>query len=109
VPRWLPLPLASRLVLRRVRRSAGARQPDGFAKDSSVATHEDGRVRSLPIADAQSRLEALAAFLRTQAEVDTRVLFGDARREIAKVAATERAGLVITTLRVRSTTGLEQF
>jgi universal stress protein A len=51
------------------------------------------------IADAQSRLDALAASLRKQAEVDTRVLFGDPRLEIAKVAATERAGLVITTLR----------
>jgi universal stress protein A len=51
------------------------------------------------IANARSRLEALAASLRKQVEVDTRVLFGDARREIAKVAATERAGLVMTSLR----------
>jgi nucleotide-binding universal stress UspA family protein len=51
------------------------------------------------IADARSRLEALATSLGKQAEVDTRVLFGDARREIAKVAATERAGLLITSLR----------
>jgi nucleotide-binding universal stress UspA family protein len=51
------------------------------------------------IADAQSRLEALAASLRKQVDADTRVLFGDARLEIAKVAATERAGLVITSLR----------
>jgi hypothetical protein len=32
-------------------------------------------------------------------DVDARVLFGDARLEIAKVVATERAGLVITSLR----------
>ena len=51
------------------------------------------------IADARSRLEALAASLGKQVEVDTRVLFGDARREIAKVAATERADLLITSLR----------
>ena len=50
------------------------------------------------IADAQSRLDALAAPLRKQMEVETRVLFGDARREIAKAAATERAGLVMTSL-----------
>lgn len=51
------------------------------------------------IAHAQSRLEMLAARLRRHTEIETRVLFGDATREIARVAATERAGLVITTLR----------
>jgi len=50
------------------------------------------------IADARSRLDALAASLRRQLKVDTRVLFGDARREIAKAAATEPAGLVMTSL-----------
>jgi universal stress protein A len=53
------------------------------------------------IANAQSRLEALAAPLRKQVEIEARVLFGDARREIAKVAATDRAGLVITSLQTR--------
>ena len=33
------------------------------------------------------------------AAVQTRVLIGDTTREIARVAAAERAGLVITTLR----------
>ena len=51
------------------------------------------------IAQAQSRLEAVAAGLRRHGELDTRVLFGDATRELAKLAATERAGLVIMTLR----------
>ena len=51
------------------------------------------------IAQAQSRLEALAAGLRRHGEIETRVLFGDATRELAKLAATERAGLVIMTLR----------
>jgi nucleotide-binding universal stress UspA family protein len=48
------------------------------------------------IADAQSRLGEIAAVLP---DVRTRVLFGDPTREIAKVAATERAALLITALR----------
>jgi nucleotide-binding universal stress UspA family protein len=51
------------------------------------------------IAQAQARLDALAAGLRRHGDVDTRVLFGDATRELATLAATERAGLVIMTLR----------
>jgi nucleotide-binding universal stress UspA family protein len=51
------------------------------------------------IAQAQSRLEALAAGLRRQGEIETRVLFGDATRELAKLAATQRGGLVIMTLK----------
>ena len=51
------------------------------------------------IAHAQAGLDALAAGLRRQGEIETRVLFGDATRDIARLAATERAGLVIMTLR----------
>jgi nucleotide-binding universal stress UspA family protein len=51
------------------------------------------------IAHAQAGLEALAARLRRHGAVETRVLFGDATREISRLAATERADLVIMTLR----------
>ena len=54
------------------------------------------------IADAQARLDEIAAPLHKQIEVETRVLFGDARHEIAKVAATERAGLMVTSLQAPS-------
>ncbi len=58
-----------------------------------------GRSEQTRIADARSRLDALAARLRRPTAVQTRVLFGDPAREIAKVAATEHAALVITALR----------
>jgi nucleotide-binding universal stress UspA family protein len=51
------------------------------------------------IADARSRLATLARGLGRAAGVDTRVLFGERVRELASVAATEGAGLVVTTLR----------
>jgi nucleotide-binding universal stress UspA family protein len=51
------------------------------------------------IAQAQSRLAALGVGVLRDAAVQTRVLIGDTTREIARVAATDRAGLVITTLR----------
>jgi nucleotide-binding universal stress UspA family protein len=51
------------------------------------------------IARARSRLNALAARLRQHPKVKTRMLFGDAAGKVGALAATERAGLVITTLR----------
>ena len=51
------------------------------------------------IAHAKAALETVAAGLRRQTEIETRVLFGEPTREIARLAATERAGLVIMTLR----------
>ena len=54
---------------------------------------------SVQIGVAQARLAALGLGVLRDAAVQTRVLVGDITREIAKVAATERAGLVITTLR----------
>jgi nucleotide-binding universal stress UspA family protein len=48
---------------------------------------------------AQSRLAALGVGVLRDAPVQTRVLVGDTTREIAKIVATERAGLVITTRR----------
>jgi len=58
-----------------------------------------GAAERTRIAHAQTALDALATGLRRQAEIEPRVLFGDATREISKLAATERADLVIMTLR----------
>jgi nucleotide-binding universal stress UspA family protein len=60
---------------------------------------EAGASDRLRIAHAQSRLAALGVGVLRDAAVQTRVLVGDTTREIAKVTATERAGLVITTRR----------
>ncbi len=51
------------------------------------------------IAHAQAALDALAGGLRRQAAIETRVWLGKVPRDIAKLAAAERAGLVIMTLR----------
>ena len=85
-------------ALARGRRAARARGP-GIQAPPWLPAEGRERPTGARIAHAQSRLAALAAGLRRHAAVQTRVLFGDASREIAKVAATERAGLVITTLR----------
>jgi nucleotide-binding universal stress UspA family protein len=51
------------------------------------------------LAQAQAGLDGLAAGLPRQAELETRVLLGEATRDIAMLATAERAGLVIMTLR----------
>ena len=51
------------------------------------------------IAQARSRLKAIAARIRHHDEVETRVLFGNASDAIAALSAAERPGMVITRLR----------
>jgi len=61
---------------------------------ASLGPHDRTR-----ITQARSQLNALAGRLGRHAKVKTRVLFGDAAARIGALAAAERAGLVITTLR----------
>ena len=53
------------------------------------------------MAQAEQRIEVLAARARTRVDSDARVVCGGVADEIAALAATERAGLVITALRDR--------
>ncbi|MEO8260600.1 MAG: universal stress protein [Acidobacteriota bacterium] len=58
-----------------------------------------GTTERARITHAQAGLEAVAAGLRRQGDIETRIVLGDATRDIARLAATERASLVILTLR----------
>jgi nucleotide-binding universal stress UspA family protein len=69
------------------------------AKSSRWLQKRAGVSDRIRIAQAQARLAALGVGVLRDAAVQTRVLIGETTREIARVAATERAGLVITTLR----------
>src|SRR5262245_31425257 len=68
--------------------------PDWIEADLSA--HE--RIR---VAQAEERLETLARRARQRVKCETRIVCGPIADEIAAVAATERAGLVMTALRDR--------